>query len=275
MKEPVKKTGLGISRKSELRIRAVLVSAGIAAVLLAVLFGTGTVSAVSPVSGPYSVQTYATGNQVTVTINLNNMSYENVYAQAEIIANGIPIVKQNFTGSTQLSAYVTTDYSVSILDHQTHSYVFDHVYKAPSSTADSLLNYEKLGAAIGASFAALLVGIWYGQKSRESSSSTGIQSYNDSDLDGKTRAAQEVKDALLDLNPAQVTTLRAQYPDIWKNVETFAVNLSQAVMHSLNVDPEEFVRVVKSKEFLGKMRVELDKSKDEKPEAVKDDKKEN
>lgn len=259
MKEPVKSKGQHLPYRTQLKYRLVLAGIGAFIVIFVLLAWSGVVNAAAPQTSPYTVQTYNTGNQVSVTINLDNYSYQGDLAKVEIIANGVPLVTQNFTNSAEVSAFVSTGYSVSIYLYKSNSFVFDHSYAAPTSTAAVLGNYEKLAASVIVTFIAFFVGIRYGRKTRLDDRASGNNAYSESDMDSEARASRKISEVLLDVKPEDISWIREYRPDAWEKIESFAFRLSEAVIHSLGVKPDDFVKSVLDTEPRGKMNVDMDK----------------
>lgn len=89
-------------------------------------------------SSLYTVVPYVTGDQVTFTMTANNLSVENVQATAEIVSNGLQLSNVTFTGHGQISAVVTSSFTLYIFVGG--KIVYDHIYPAPSGAGVSALS---------------------------------------------------------------------------------------------------------------------------------------
>ena len=245
MKEAVAKNKK-IPRKLEKKIRITVAGAGAIIAVLFILLGTGIVSAAT-VSGPFSVIAYNTGqNQVTVQVTPVNVSYATVPMQGEIVANGQVLVKQNFTGSTNLFAYVTSAYSVLLLDKATNSYVFSQVFQAPTSGGAAVLKYEQVAAAAAVVAVACLLAFDLGKKSTSRQKKGPVGKYPESEMDAEASAAEEISKVFLDVEPKILAEIRDRYPGVWEKISEYGSNLALAVMHANNWDPQDFLDVVTS-----------------------------
>ena len=245
MKEAVAKNKK-IPRKLEKKIRITVAGAGAIIAVLFILLGTGIVSAAT-VSGPFSVIAYNTGqNQVTVQVTPVNVSYATVPMQGEIVANGQVLVKQNFTGSTNLFAYVTSAYSVLLLDKATNSYVFSQVFQAPTSGGAAVLKYEQVAAAAAVVAVACLLAFDLGKKSTSRQKKGPVGKYPESEMDAEASAAEEISKVFLDVEPKILAEIRDRYPEEWKKISEYGSNLAIAVMHSNQWNPQDFLDVVRS-----------------------------